>query len=339
MRVFSSLENAWEASASELQQTSWKPEIIEAFLTFRKNIHEEHIQAELQRENVTVLTKKSLEYPELLKYIFDPPLCLFLRGNLENMSLPLAVVGTRKCTSYGIKATEDIVKKLSLSGITIVSGLAMGIDGIAHKTTLAHKGKTIAVLGSGVDNRSITPTMHVSLAQRILDSGGCLLSEYPPGTQATRYSFPMRNRIIAGMTLGTLVIEAPEKSGSLITAQCALESGREIFSLPQNIYSPTSQGPNKLIQSGAHCITKAEDILNILNIPLPTTKKVSTENTLSESPLEKKILSCLALQARHIDEITKEVSQPSKDILSTLTIMEMRGRIRNLGGMTYSLLS
>ena len=312
LKVFHTLENAWNANASELQQTGWQPEIIQAFLDFKKSIDEEHIQKTLEKENIKVITKESPLYPELLKYIFDPPLCLFFRGNLKNTAPSLAVVGTRKYTSYGRRVTEDMVKQLTRYGISIISGLALGIDGIAHKAALEENGYTLAVLGSGVDDKSITPTIHISLARRILDSDGCILSEYPPGTQATRYSFPMRNRLIAGMTLGTLVIEAPEKSGSLITAQCALESGREVFAIPQNIYAPTADGPNKLIQLGANCITNAEDILNTLNISLPQTERLSPSVNMPESSLETEILACLSLQPHHVDEITKKISH-SKD--------------------------
>ena len=203
-------------------------------------------------------------YPRLLKEIYDPPQQLYCLGESKaREKFPLAVVGTRKISFYGRKTTEYLVNGLCQAGLTIVSGLALGVDGLAHQIALENGTKTIAVLGSGLD--TVYPPAHKKLAKRIVDSGGALVSEYPPKTQPSKMTFPARNRIVAGISLGVLVIEAPMKSGALITARFALEQGREVFAVPGSIYSENSQGCNLLIKTGAKPVTKVEDILETFN--------------------------------------------------------------------------
>ncbi len=202
-------------------------------------------------------------YPRLLKEIYDPPAQLYCLGELKNEEkFPLAVVGTRKISLYGKKITEYFVNALAQSGLTIVSGLALGVDGLAHQIALENRARTIAVLGSGLD--IIYPPAHKKLAKKIIDSHGALLSEYPLKTHPSRLSFPARDRIIAGLSLGVLVIEAPIKSGALITARFALEQGREVFAIPGGIYNENSQGCNLLIKMGAKPVTRPEEILEVL---------------------------------------------------------------------------
>ena len=202
-------------------------------------------------------------YPELLKEIYDAPKELYVEGNLlVKEKYPLAVVGTRRVSKYGINTTINLVENLTKNGLTIISGLALGVDGLAHQTCIDNGGKTIAVLGCGPD--IIYPPSHRQLTQDIIDSGGAIVSEYPPGTRPSKLTFPKRNRIISGLSLGVLVIEAPERSGALITARTALEQGREVFAVPGSINNPNSQGTNKLIKMGAYPVTAAEDVLNIL---------------------------------------------------------------------------
>ena len=208
---------------------------------------------------------KHKNYPQLLKEIYDPPEKLYLLGKLKSKEkYPLAVVGTRRISSYGRQITMSLVKALSQAGLTIISGLALGTDGLAHQTALDVSGRTIAVLGSGLD--IIYPSAHKKLAQEIIKSGGAVVSEYPLNTRPSKWTFPARNRIVAGMCLGTLVIEAPKRSGALITARFALEQGREVFAVPGSIYTENSAGCHILIKMGAKPVTKPEDILESFNL-------------------------------------------------------------------------
>lgn len=212
---------------------------------------------------------KHKSYPTLLKEIYDPPQTLYVNGQLRaKEKYPLAVVGTRKVSLYGKKITRSLVEALAQAGFTIISGLALGVDGIAHQTTLDVGGKTIAVLGSGLD--IIYPSFHQQLAQKIIESNGAIISEYELKTRPSKWTFPARNRIVAGMSLGTLVIEAPKKSGALITARFALEQGREVFAVPGSVYNENSAGCNLLIKMGAKPVTKPEDILEAFNLNLKT---------------------------------------------------------------------
>jgi DNA processing protein len=252
------------------------------------------------------------------------------------IKFPIAVVGTRKFTNYGQQITEEIVSQLAQQGITIISGLALGIDGIAHNATIEAGGKTIAVLGTGINKKHIYPAAHYQLSEKIIASGGALISEYPPGALPSKYSFPRRNRIIAGLSVGTLVIEAPEESGSLITAQYALDNNREVFAIPQNITSINSTGVNNLLKNGAHLITQAEDILEVLNLE-KIKEFIDNQEIIPDSPTEAKILEILTKEPIHVDVITKKTQLDSSTVNATLTLMEMKGKVRNLGGMNYIL--
>lgn len=218
---------------------------------------------------VKKISLQEKEYPQLLKEIYNPPKALYYQGQLSaKEKYPLAVVGTRKMSAYGRRVTEFLVKELVRRGFTIISGLALGIDGIAHQTALKENGRTIAVLGSGLNN--IYPFKHKKLAQKIIQSNGLIISEYSPETRPSKWTFPARNRIVAGLSLGTLVIEAPEKSGALITARFALEQGREVFAVPGDINKNNYQGCHKLIKMGAKPVTKPEDILETFDFKLKT---------------------------------------------------------------------
>ncbi|MCX6800277.1 MAG: DNA-processing protein DprA, partial [Candidatus Falkowbacteria bacterium] len=218
------------------------------FKAFKNNFDLDFFIKKYEEEDIQTVTLDQKEYPSLLKEIYDPPPILFYKGSIECLSKPtLSVVGSRKFTSYGRQVTEDIVYSLAKNNLVIVSGLALGIDALAHFATLNANGITVAVLGSGVNNSSIYPVTNLKLSKRIIETGGAVISEFPFGTPGFRQNFPQRNRVIAGLSSGTLVIEGHEKSGSLITARCALESGREIFAIPGSIYSFSSAGTNKLI--------------------------------------------------------------------------------------------
>lgn len=270
-------------------------------------------------------------YPELLKKIPNPPQELYFEGALQKSEkYPLAVVGTRKLSAYGRQVTEYFVRTLAQSGLTIISGLALGIDGLAHQTTLDAGGRTIAVLGSGLNH--IFPTVHKKLAKGIIKSDGVIISEYSPDTPAYKSNFPARNRIISGLSLGVLIIEAPKKSGALITAKLALKQKRKVFVIPGRIYDKNSAGTNQLIKQGAQAVTKPEDILKALKIKSSFTEKQKTSN-LSER--EKLLLRFLSKNPIHIDELTKKTKLKTNEIVSCLTMMEVNDIVKNLGGGQY----
>ena len=334
LNTFSSLEYAWHATKAELKQTKWKQELINEFFFWKKDFNEEKTEAMLVQQEISYILRNDPDYPELLQDIYDPPFCLFIRGSLQKCTIPLAVVGPRKNTQYGKHITTELVKPLAEAGVSIVSGLAYGIDAIAHTAALAAKGNTIAVLGGGIDKYHITPAAHTDLAERIIENGGAIISEFPPGTIPSKFTFPRRNRIVAGMSFATLVIEAAEKSGALITAQCAIDAHRDVFAVPQNINSPNSIGVHKLIQSGAHLVTQATDILEILEVEARTQHKES-KAIIPDSPAEAAILQYITHEPIHIDMLTKQTNMPSAEITGTLTVMEMKGMVKNIGNMMY----
>ncbi|HSR89332.1 MAG TPA: DNA-processing protein DprA [Candidatus Udaeobacter sp.] len=332
---FSDLKELWSAELPDLVAAQLEENIANEFLIWREQNSVEKIIERLNKEGIQTISINERDYPPLLKEINDPPHTLFVRGKLPDSSVPaLGVVGTRKFSAYGKLACEEIVAPLVKQGMIIVSGLALGIDGIAHQTALNNKGITVAVLGGGVNKKTVAPQTHSQLAEQIIASGGAVISEYPPGFLPTNYSFPARNRIIAGLTLGTLVVEAPETSGALITAKCALDYNREVFAIPHPITSPTGIGPNNLIKMGAKLVTQAADITEFLNLT-GLAEIISNKQTLPSSPTEAKILECISKEPQHIDLIIKTSGLDSPIVNSALILMEMKGKVRNLGGMNY----
>ena len=329
-------EQIKQTSFSDLQKIGWDENLINDFIVWRNKTNPDYIEKILLQENINCLTTTDIDYPSLLKEIYDPPFCLFVRGQLKADDLYFAIVGTRKFSSYGEQVTEELTSALSQAGINIVSGLALGIDGIAHNVVLKNQGKTIAVLGAGIDRKHIYPSSHYNLSEEIIANGGGVISEYPPGALPSHFTFPRRNRIIAGMSLGVLVIEAGETSGALITAQCALDNNREVFAVPHNITSTYGIGPNNLIKNGAHPITKAEDIIEILNLQ-ELKKFAENKAIIPDSPIEAELLKYLSREPIHIDQLIKQSKLSSPTVMGTLTMMEMKGKIRNLGAMMYVL--
>ncbi|MFH1522719.1 MAG: DNA-processing protein DprA [Patescibacteria group bacterium] len=334
---FPDLENAFKAPAIDLIKAGIENNIAEEFIAIRNSINPDQILEKLNRENIKVVTIDNNQYPKLLKEIYSPPPLLYYRGELDSKDeFALGVVGTRKFTSYGEQITTQIVKDLVRHNLTIISGLAIGIDSLAHEATLEAKGRTIAVLGSGLDKQSIYPSLNRYLSDKIINSNGVIISEFPPGTQPLKHHFPQRNRIISGLSLGTLVIEAGEKSGALITANHALEQNREVFAVPGSIYSSTSKGPNKLIKLGAKTVTSAEDIIETLDLAY-VSSYVESKKIIPETEEEKIIIPHLNYEPMHIDDIIRLTKLKTNVINSTLTIMEMKGMVKNLGGMQYVL--
>jgi DNA processing protein len=217
-------------------------------------------------EEIRKIAINDKEYPEALRIIKNPPLVLFIKGIIDLADYFFAVVGTRNPSAYGKQTAMEITARLVDAGLTIVSGLAPGIDTLAHVSAVERNRKTIAVLGTGIDKKSIYPKENIGLAERIVETGGCLVSEYPPGTSGSRFTFPQRNRIISGLSRGVLAVEAKEKSGTLITANYALSQKRKIFAVPGSIYSDNSKGTNMLIKKGAKLVQNANDILEGLNL-------------------------------------------------------------------------
>ncbi len=334
---FGELENLWKAEIDDLIKAGIEESISHEFIIWRENNSVEKIMQDLIKENITTTSIGETDYPELLAEITDPPHTLFVRGKIPKRETPsVAVVGTRRCTNYGRTVTIDLSTALAEQGVAIISGLALGIDGLAHESALKAGGITVAVLGSGVDQRHIYPVAHQRLAAQIIERGGAVISEYPPGFMPTQYSFPARNRIIAGLSLGILVTEAPTQSGALITAKSALDYNREVFVVPHPISSPSGEGGNNLIKLGAILTTKAQDILDALQ--LKNIKEVIANNrVLPTSPTEAKILPHLSKEPVHVDAVIKLSGLPSGIVNGVLTMMEMKGKVRNIGGMMYIL--
>ena len=280
-------------------------------------------------DEIRVIGKKDATYPELLREIANPPEKLYVRGALPK-GPSLAVVGTRLPTTYGKQITPSLVRELARAGLVIVSGLAYGIDALAHEAALKAGGKTIAVLGTGVDEEALYPRKHTKLARKIIQQGGAVISEYEPGTGARKHHFPARNRIVAGMTSGTLVIEAKRKSGALITARHALDENRDVFAVPGTITSPESVGPNQLIEDGATPVLSPTSILSVFGATMPLFDHEDDDT--ETDPL----LLTLAHEALHVDTIAQRANMPARDVLTKLTQLELLGRVRNIGNGTYA---
>jgi len=291
----------------------------------------------LQKKKMNEIKEITIEdknYPQLLKEIKNPPKKLYFLGKIFPKENCFAIVGTRKCSNYGKEVAYKTASQLSEAGLTIVSGLAPGIDTIAHKATIERKGRTIAVLGTGLDRKVIYPKSNLRLIDKILEYGGAIISEFEPKTHGTKYTFPQRNRIISGLSLGVLVVEARMKSGALITANYAKEQGRKIFAVPGSVFSQTSKGCHFLIKNGAKLVEDAKDILEELGIKKFKARKKEIEGRTPEEILILEVLKEGALDIEKIIEKTK--LSPSK-VACTLSILEIEGKIKNLGGNTYSI--
>jgi len=331
---FGSLENAWRATPAELKQAGLDSGSIRAITTWQPKISLDAELEKLDRYGVKVLTFHDESYPSRLKEIYDYPPLIYVRGSL----LPedewcLAVVGTRRATVYGRQVTEEIVADLAQSKITIVSGLAKGIDTVAHQSALEAGGRSIAVFACGLD--IVYPGENVNLAQRIMQQGA-LISEYPLGVKPRADNFPRRNRIMSGLSLGVLVVEAGETSGALITAHQALEQNREVFAIPGSILSPASSGTNHLIQEGAKLVHNYTDILEELNLTA-VAHQMELKEVIPASDTESMLLKQLSAEPTHIDEVCRSSGLPMPTVSSTLAMMELKGLVKQVGAMNYVL--
>jgi len=331
---FSSWEAVWNAAPQELQECGLSPQAIELFLDFRKTSDPQKILENIFKKDIKIVLHDSPLYPSLLREIYDPPLLLYYRGELteETFSLPLAVVGTRKVSNYGKQAVRQITQELCACNIAIVSGLALGVDCLAHEAALEADGITIAFLGSGVDQ--IYPRTNYHIGEQILAKGGLILSEFAPGTLPFKTNFPRRNRLIAGSSLGTLVIEAAEKSGALITARYALEEGREVFAVPGSIFSDNSIGPHNLLRAGARLVSNAQDICSTLGLE-EVQRTILNQRKLPLTSEESVIFELLGAETVHVNELARLANLDITVVNSRLTIMEMKGLVKHIGGMHY----
>ena len=284
------------------------------------------------QETIAVIKKSSRDYPKILKEISGASKQLYVRGELPgNHEMNFAIVGTRTASEYGKTLAFKIAKELAELGFNIVSGLALGVDTESHLGALAGGGKTVAVLGSAIDYNSIYPSVNISLVKNIVSNGGAVISEYAPGTKSEIWYFPERNRIISGLSRGVLVVEAPEKSGALITARLALEQNRDVFAIPGSIFSKNSIGTNILIKSGAKVVTSVDDILEELNLTdLKINKNTKEEESLTNE--EKIILNIIEEEPIHIDKICHASKMSASQALSIVSILEIKGMIKNIGG-------
>lgn len=324
---------AWEAKESELLTLGIPKPTVELFLQTRKKLDPLSYAQQLQDSNISWVTVFDSNYPKLLSQIYDPPIILYFKGDVLPQEQSLAVVGTRKITGYGKVVTERFTRELVNAGFTIVSGLAKGVDTVAHRVTLENKGRTIAVLASGLNY--IFPPENKMLAQKIVESSGALVTEFPPDYPSLAGNFPSRNRIISGLSLATLVTEAASDSGSLITARLSIEQGRDVFAVPGPITSTLSKGPIDLIKQGAKAVYAVQDILDELGVQIKSSKS-KVQNLAGLSEEEKQVLECLQDENFHIDEIGRKLNFPSAKISGLLLKMEIAGLIVNLGSGLYA---
>lgn len=345
-KYFGQASRAFIAKAFDLERAGLAPNLVNDFITWRKTFNLKNAEDELKKENINYLSWHSLEYPPLLREISAAPFIIYYKGSLTTLfgqnKNRLAVVGPREPSAYAEKVINNFLPALIDKKIEIVSGLAIGVDALAHEATLNNRGVTIAVLGSGLDKNNFYPTSNKNLGERIIKNGGVIISEFPPRTPPLKQNFPQRNRIISGLAQATLVIEAKNKSGSLITADYALDQNREVLAIPGNIFSEYSIGTNNLIQLGAKTIAKPEDIMEIFKINRPAStekKRIKTKEIIFENEVEKiiyEILNKAQARAEKIttDEIIKLTKLDTSVINSTLSILELRG-IAKSDGISY----
>ena len=330
---FGDLSLAWGAPPHELEAAGLSPKIVQNLVQMRQQIDLERILADIERQKIQVLTWMDEKYPARLKEITQPPPVLYLRGSYEmEDAWAVAVVGTRHITAYGRQVAEELGSFLGSHGISVVSGLARGVDAVAHAAALAAGGRSLAVLGCGVDR--IYPPENRQLAEKLIEAGG-LISDYAPGTPPDAANFPPRNRIISGLSLAVVVVEAGMESGAMITATFAAEQGRDVFAVPGNIHAPQSAGTNRLIQDGARPLLDPHEILSALELTCVEEKK-ATRRSLPADATESRLLAEMGLEPLHADELAARLDLPIGTISAALTVMELKGLVRQVGGMTYS---
>ncbi|KAB2855252.1 MAG: DNA-protecting protein DprA, partial [Anaerolineae bacterium] len=332
------MEAAWNADPQELLSAGLGEQALNTFLKFRKEPNLDPIFDKIQRAHAHICTLDDDEYPTLLREVPDGPPLLYIRGRIfPEDDLALAMVGTRKASTYGLEIARRIATAMAHAGVTVISGLARGLDTVSHESALAAGGRTIAVMGNGIDQ--LYPSENRALATKIVEEGlGAIVTEYPPGTPPLAENFPARNRIISGLSLGVLIVEAPKSSGALLTAQAALDQGREVFAIPGNITSPNSEGTNSLIQDGAKLVMRPEDILEELKMSRYTLQtKQAVKSIVPDSPEEVRLLEIIALEPVHLDDISIQSGLPIHQVASMMTVMELKGLVQTVGAMMFQM--
>lgn len=323
---------AWQAAPEDLRAAGLGEKTVARLVAVRSGVDLDAVWDKIASQGVSVLTSEDDRYPKRLKEIEQPPPVLFIRGEwLPEDDFAVAIVGTRRITPYGRQVTEQLSAFLAAAGVTIISGLARGVDEVAHSAALGAGGRTAAVLGSGVDR--VYPPENRALAERII-SRGALLSDYPLGTAPESSNFPPRNRIISGLSVATVVVEAGETSGALITAEFAAEQGREILAVPGSILAPQSRGTNRLIQNGALPLLSPEDVLQALNLTRVGEQKVARK-ILPANEVEVQLMNALGSEPLHVDDIRSQTGLPVEKVSAALVMLELKGMVRQVGGMQY----
>jgi DNA processing protein len=331
---FGDLETAWKASLHDLHCAGLDERSLDSLSKTRRELDLDAELERLARWKVGVLTWDDAAYPRNLREVYNAPPILYVRGRIETRDeWAVAVVGTRRASVYGKEAAQLIAAGLAQAGVTVISGLAQGIDTVAHRACLASGGRTIAVLGCGVD--VAYPAQNARLAAEVVEHGA-LVSDYPLGTPPDARNFPPRNRIISGLSLGTVVVEADLGSGARITADFAAEQGREVFAVPGNIFARGCQGTNKLIQEGAKLVRTVTDILEELNLTM-VSEQAQARAVIPENETEASLLAQLSADPVHVDDLGRAVGLPISQVSSTLALMELKGMVRQVGGMNYVL--
>lgn len=329
-KYFGGAAAVWAASTAKLRETGLSAKLVAGFDSYRTRTDKRTFFADLAKAKITFTTVGSDTYPANLVGLDGAPTVLFVRGHLSpNDAQAIAIVGTRKLTSYGREVTQLFASELAGYGVTIVSGLAFGVDVIAHESALAVGGRCIAVLGSGIDD--ITPRTNAWLGAKIIKSGGAIVSEFPPGTAVQKAFFPHRNRIISGLSKAVLVVEGAQASGTLHTARHASVQGKEVFAVPGQITSPMSAAPHYLIKHGAKFAFSPADLVEELDMQLKV-DKAAVEQILPSNKQEGNIASALKQEPLHLDELARILGLPVAQVSTTLTVMELKGMVKQAGG-------
>jgi DNA processing protein len=332
---------AWRASDLQLAEAGLERRTIDSLKGLRRRVSPDRLAQRLGELGIRALTLLDDEYPANLRQIADPPPVIFVRGTLEARDAQaVALVGTRRATDYGRAVADRLSRELAASGVTVISGMARGVDTVAHRGALQAGGRTIAVLGNGLDQ--VYPPENAGLADRIIGSdGGALVSEFGPGIPPDAVNFPRRNRIISGLSRATVIVEAGERSGALITADFALEQGREVLVVPGSILSPSSTGSNELLKQGATPVTRVEDILALIDADgaIPVVSSVAppvSARPAGMGPEESCVWDALSSDPSHIDELVGRLSLGAGEIAAALAMLELRGLARQVGVMLYT---
>ena len=333
---FGDLERAWKAPEDALRAAGLDRRAIANLQRARHTLNLDALEAQLDALGAHAITLQDPHYPALLREIADAPPVLYVKGRLQaGDRWAVAFVGTRRATVYGREMTRRLVEALASTGITVISGLALGIDAVAHRAALEAGGRTIAVLGCGIDR--VYPPEHRKLAAAITQHGA-LVTEFPPGTPPEAKNFPVRNRLISGLSLGVVVVEAPKRSGALLTANVAADQGRDVFAVPGNATSASSTGANRLIQNGAKLVLDAQDILDELNLDYTAVETRTRVHALvPDDPIQAQIAALLSDTPIHIDELYRLSGLPVAQVSSTLVVMELKGLVLRHEGMYYTL--